>query len=153
MPGTRRRGTYCLIISCKKDTVVTVGKLGKIKFMTGYYAYVGSALNSMDKRVKRHMERKKKIFWHIDHLTTHKDFKSCGAYIIENEKRMECRKASRIGKKLPDIPGFGSSDCNCESHLFYAGGEEDKLEKLKKILSREGFKQYGIYSFINKGHE
>ena len=152
MPG-RIKGTYCLSISCRKDTEVMVGKLGKIKFVSGYYAYIGSALNSMDKRIKRHMEKKKKIFWHIDYLTSHKDFQPQGAYIINDTNKIECRKAAEINKSLTPIPGFGSSDCSCESHLFYAGREEGKLENLKRLLLTAGFEQYYIDGKHNKGHE
>jgi Uri superfamily endonuclease len=140
----RSRGTYCLIISCKIDTDVIVGKLGGVKFLPGYYAYIGSALNSMDKRIKRHIKNEKKIFWHIDYITTHKDFKLNGTYIINNTNRMECLKAKDIQKSLPAIPGFGSSDCSCRSHLFYAGREEKDLEHLEKLLFQTGFNQYHI---------
>jgi Uri superfamily endonuclease len=149
MPGIIR-GTYCLIISCKIDTEANVGKLGKIKFLAGHYAYIGSALNSMDKRIKRHMEKEKKIFWHIDYLTSHKDFKPYGAYIINSANKIECRKAAEIRKDLPFIPGFGSSDCSCSSHLFYSGRKEDGLENLWKLLSRAGFRKYYIDRDLNK---
>jgi Uri superfamily endonuclease len=145
MPG-RIKGTYCLIIYCNIYTSVNVGKLGEIKFLPGYYIYIGSALNNMDKRIKRHMDMKKKIFWHIDYLTSNKDFKPYGAYVINDKKRMECRKADEFQKELQSIPGFGSSDCRCGSHLFYAGREEERLESLKKLIYLTGFNQY--YSSI-----
>ena len=141
MPG-RSSGTYCLVIYCRKDIRVNIGKLGKIKFLPGYYAYIGSALNNMEKRIKRHMGKKKKNFWHIDYLTSHKDFKPYGAYIINDTIRVECLKAAEIQKSLPSISGFGSSDCSCASHLYYAGREEEKLDRLRKLLSREGFSEY-----------
>jgi Uri superfamily endonuclease len=152
MPG-RIRGTYCLILSCKEDKEIIVGKLGKIKFLPGYYAYIGSALNSMDKRVKRHMENKKKIFWHIDYLTSNKNFKPHGAYIINDKNRIECLKAAEIQKSMPSIPGFGSSDCSCSSHLFYAGPQEEGFKALKKILSQAGFDKYCIDWECSKNHK
>jgi Uri superfamily endonuclease len=134
------------------DAETVIGKLGKIKFLPGYYAYIGSALNNMDKRIKRHMENKKKIFWHIDYLTSHKDFKPHGAYIINDANRIECQKAAEIRKSLTSIPGFGASDCSCSSHLFYAGRKEEELERLRKLLYLAGFSNNYIDRDLNKNH-
>jgi endonuclease-3 len=98
----------------------------------------------MDKRIKRHMEKKKKIFWHIDYLTSQKNFKPYEAYIINDAKKVECRKAAEIQKSMPSIPGFGSSDCSCSSHLFYAGRKEKGLEALRKLLFKVGFDKHCI---------
>lgn len=136
------RGTYCLVLSCREDTEAAVGKLGRIRFEPGYYAYIGSALSNMDKRITRHMGNDKKVFWHIDRLTTHKGFAPCKAYAIYNPRRLECGKAGELGKYLPSIAGFGSSDCRCRSHLFYAGRGRASLERLEKLLSRFGFESY-----------
>jgi Uri superfamily endonuclease len=60
--------TYCLITQLNKNSTIKVGKLGEIDFKKGYYVYVGSALNSIDSRVWRHLSKEKKLFWHIDYL-------------------------------------------------------------------------------------
>jgi Uri superfamily endonuclease len=56
------KGTYCLIIQLRDDTIIEVGKKGSINFKKGYYVYVGSALNSLETRLKRHLSSKKKTF-------------------------------------------------------------------------------------------
>jgi len=62
------KGTYCLIIYLRKDTTIEIGKRGSINFRRGYYIYVGSALNSLESRLKRHLSHNKKLFWHVDYL-------------------------------------------------------------------------------------
>lgn len=67
------KGIYVLFIFVKRDTLIKVGALGKIKFRRGTYAYVGSAQNGLKKRVTRHLRKKKRKFWHIDYLLEQKD--------------------------------------------------------------------------------
>ena len=67
------KGSYCLIINVEKDTKIKIGKkLGIINFKKGCYVYVGSAMNSLESRVKRHLSDNKKKHWHIDYLTKQK---------------------------------------------------------------------------------
>ncbi|MCJ7761950.1 hypothetical protein MUP38_00660, partial [Candidatus Bathyarchaeota archaeon] len=47
------KGVYVLIIRVDKDTGVNVGDLGKLTFEKGLYAYVGSAQNNLEQRIKR----------------------------------------------------------------------------------------------------
>jgi len=53
-------GIYCLVIEIPKNMSIIVGKLGKIKFEKGYYTYVGSAQNNLEKRIERHFRKEKK---------------------------------------------------------------------------------------------
>ena len=63
------KGCYCLIINLDKNSEIRIGrKLGKIKFKKGTYVYVGSAMNSLESRLKRHLSDEKKMHWHIDYL-------------------------------------------------------------------------------------
>ena len=48
---------------------LAVGKLGTHPFETGYYLYFGSALNSLEGRLRRHLRSDKKLHWHIDFLS------------------------------------------------------------------------------------
>ena len=55
------KGYYCLIINLDNDSEIEIGKrLGKINFDKGYYVYVGSAMNSLEARLKRHLSDEKK---------------------------------------------------------------------------------------------
>ena len=62
------KGIYILLVRIKNDSNVMVGALGARKFRKGLYAYVGSAQNSLEKRIERHFRSKKKKHWHIDYL-------------------------------------------------------------------------------------
>ncbi|MEN3190026.1 MAG: GIY-YIG nuclease family protein [Atribacterota bacterium] len=134
--------TYVLVIEISKDFEIIVGKLGKVFFKKGNYIYIGSAKACLEARLRRHLKKDKKSFWHIDYLLKSKKTKILQIWIID--KKMECQTAevfcqdptTEIIKK-----GFGSSDCKCVSHLFYIKNKE----LLKNILKEMGFSIY--YSF------
>jgi len=116
------RGIYILVILLKKNITVKVGKLGKLKFDKGRYFYVGSAQNNLEKRIKRHLSRKKKGYWHIDYFLKHG--KIIGIFYNESDIKEECKFAKKFEEKLIPILNFGCSDCNCRSHLFYGSKNE-----------------------------
>ncbi len=111
-------GIYALIIQVE-NTTIRVGSLGMIHF-DGIYAYIGSALNSLEYRIRRHLSKSKKIHWHIDSLTV--SDKTSVKYVVyakSYSKHYECI----ISKNIADVSigyvrGFGSSDCKCLSHLY-----------------------------------
>ena len=55
------KGCYILLIKLNNDKEVEVGKLGKIEFKAGMYAYVGSGMNNVIKRVLRHFKKKRSL--------------------------------------------------------------------------------------------
>ncbi|PMB74168.1 DUF123 domain-containing protein [Candidatus Bathyarchaeota archaeon] len=113
------KGIYILTILIDKSIAVKVGAMGKIFFTQGFYAYVGSAQNSLEKRLNRHFKKAaKKKFWHIDYLLTEKHVNTVKAFFKEAEKSEECITAQRLGEIGVPVEGFGCSDCNCKSHLF-----------------------------------
>ncbi|HOV91048.1 MAG TPA: DNA/RNA nuclease SfsA [Syntrophorhabdaceae bacterium] len=115
---SRDRGSYVLILNLNCDKSLSIGGLGKIFFRKGYYLYVGSAMKNLNKRLARHKKRNKPHFWHIDYLREEADL--IHVIPVRSHKRLECHMASSI-KGIADgfAPDFGSSDCNCDSHLFY----------------------------------
>lgn len=131
------RGTYSLIVHVPYELALSVGELGKIVFKPGYYAYIGSALGGLEKRVGRHLREEKKVYWHIDHLLIH--VRAVDVIVARSEGRNECVVAKELADGLPSIRGFGSSDCRCESHLFYS---PDFNDLLRRVLS--GFKACGL---------
>ena len=128
--GYTMKGSYCLIIKVKKGEEIGIGKLGLIHFKPGYYVYVGSAMNGLEKRINRHIRQNKKLFWHIDYLLANKNVEIVDVKKRESDFKEECKIASRMNDKW--IKGFGSSDCKCESHLFYFS----KLDKAEKAVER-----------------
>jgi Uri superfamily endonuclease len=112
------KGTYCIIIHLKEKTTIEVGKKGHITFKKGYYVYVGSALNSLKSRLKRHLSSNKKLFWHVDYLLASSNAKIIDIVFAVDEGKWECHLASKIANKGDPILSFGCSDCKCSSHLF-----------------------------------
>ena len=111
-----KSGTYILILNLKKTCKIKVGSLGTISFNPGIYAYVGSGIKSLDKRIERHLKKKKKLYWHIDYFLKKATIKAI--ITIESEKKMECEIAHHLSKHFEVIEKFGSSDCHCKGHLF-----------------------------------
>ncbi len=116
-----KKGTYALILLLKHKKEITVGKLGTFAFPAGYYLYVGSALGpgGLKARLARH-RRHKKLRWHIDYLLEHAELIEVWSTVSPD--RLECLWAQAAqelpGSKIP-VPGFGSSDCRCSSHLVH----------------------------------
>lgn len=124
------KGIYCLVIYVSKNKKIQIGKLGNSDFKKGYYVYVGSALNNLEKRISRHQSKNKKIYWHIDYLTAQEEILEIKKFITD--KKLECSLAAKVNK-LSDgnVSSFGCGDCNCKTHLFYF--RKNPLEKIKKI--------------------
>jgi Uri superfamily endonuclease len=118
------KGIYVLLISIDKNINVGIGKLGPLRFEKGLYAYVGSAQNNLQKRVRRHLGREKKKFWHIDFLLGNFHVKVLRVFYRNVGRFEECRIAKELGREGVAVPDFGSSDCRCESHLFRVQGAE-----------------------------
>ena len=112
------KGSYVLVIKLPEEQAITVGSLKVLHFPGGYYAYVGSALGGVESRLNRHLQRNKKLRWHIDYLLQKASINNI--IICETEDRVECTVAQALNHQFDSIPGFGSSDCKCPSHLFFA---------------------------------
>jgi len=129
-------GAYILILKLNSSKDIVVGSLGKIKFKKGFYCYIGSAIGNttIENRCKRHLKTNKKTKWHIDYLRREAEIVEIVA--IPSRKKIECKIARKISEKTDGfIPRFGSSDCNCKSHLFYFK-DKKSLSKLSSIFSK-----------------
>jgi len=111
--------TYCLIINLINNSKISIGKIGDLDFNKGYYVYIGSALNSLEGRIKRHLRDEKKLFWHIDYLLNSKNSKIDEVILEKSTEKWECQIAEEIAEHGQAIIKFGCSDCKCPSHLFY----------------------------------
>ena len=114
-------GTYTLLIALNQAAGISVGKLGTYEFRPGTFCYIGSAHgpSGLAGRIKRHMRpaSQKRRHWHIDWLLEHANIQQ--VWWVESPQSLECawsQTLSRIAES--PIPGFGSSDCGCESHLY-----------------------------------
>jgi Uri superfamily endonuclease len=68
LQGNILKGSYVLLIELEQDSNIKVGALGKIHFSKGHYVYVGSAMNGIEGRVRRHLRDEKKTRWHVDYF-------------------------------------------------------------------------------------
>ncbi len=130
-------GSYCLCIQVTEEIAVNIGALGTVSFSKGRYIYVGSALNGLEQRIKRHfatnLGKGKAIHWHIDYLLSAIGVTLEEVFIKESKKHEECVIASKISDREYPIQRFGSSDCHCNSHLFWV----DSFTMLNEIGLRK----------------
>ena len=115
------KGSYILIIELPEEQMITIGSRKAIYFPRGYYAYVGSAMNGIESRLSHHLRRNKKPHWHIDYLLAKESITDI--ILCETEEKSECTIAQALKGQFDYIPGFGASDCKCNSHLFFAPWE------------------------------
>ncbi len=129
-------GSYVLLIKVSGKQVITIGRLKAVYFPGGCYAYVGSAMGGFKSRLNRHIRKDKKLHWHIDYLLQ----KAAITNIIlcQTEDRLECAIARTLSCQFDSIPGFGSSDCKCPSHLFFATGERQMISGMMSGINRLG---------------
>ena len=116
------RGTYLLLARLDQTTEIAIGRLGRVAFARGWYAYAGSALGpgGVRARVARHLSPTKRLHWHIDYLLEESELEQ--SWAIECTSRLECSWADAVCQ-MPGarraVPGFGASDCRCPGHLVY----------------------------------
>ena len=117
-------GTYALIMASIEFRCLSVGRLGSMALRPGWYVYVGSAFGpgGVRARLAHHRKLATKPHWHIDHLRPHTVLQR--AWYTFDPARREHEWAGVLlqlpGAEVP-LPGFGSSDCRCPSHLVRLG--------------------------------
>ncbi len=135
-----KKGSYTLIIKIPEDKVVEVGRLGSLEFPAGFYAYNGSAFGPGGlKRVERHKEKsseKDSAHWHIDYLLIQKEADIIK--VFKTEKNHECSLSRKMMRELDPMKGFGCSDCDCVSHLFYSRERREITGFLKDFYPNQG---------------
>ncbi|NHJ88111.1 MAG: GIY-YIG nuclease family protein [Asgard group archaeon] len=134
------KGTYLLFVKNEAKFKTIVGSAGEIEFPKGCYLYIGSAFGrgGLNGRINRHKRLNKKIFWHIDFLLSSETVTLVLIGKIFSDKRWECPINIRLkdffsDEKLTHIINFGSSDCQCVSHLYYYN--EELTEELIQTIS------------------
>ena len=135
-------GAYALALLLESDRVIRIGKLGCFSLTKGCYVYVGSALGpgGVAARLRHHCRETSRPRWHLDYLRQHAT--PCGAWIRFGTENLECQWASALRAQrlmTPGPAGFGSSDCRCAGHLFFAGtyGISKLHGSLARILAAE----------------
>ncbi len=117
----RQSGTYALVLRCPEPGIVKVGALGEVTLGRGYLVYIGSAFGSggLAGRLRHHLRPIVRPHWHIDYIRRHCE--TLGAWLANGDRGLEHSWAGEIAKLANTTaphPGFGSSDCRCDAHLF-----------------------------------
>ncbi len=115
-------GTYALLLSSTSDAVIPVGRLGHQHFQPGWYVYLGSALGpgGVRARLAHHMRLAERPHRHIDYLRPHTTIEEIWFCYDRKSREHDWARcfAGMKGASMP-LAGFGSSDCDCETHLFF----------------------------------
>lgn len=109
--------------------------MGAIEFRGGIYVYVGSAQSGVERRLERHARPEKRMRWHIDYLLNRAEIVST-AVVSTERKEDECeiaRSLMQVDGAEVIAPGFGSSDCRCDSHLVFF--ESDDFDGVMEAIA------------------
>ena len=128
MASDHKTGTYLLILQNHSVQDIQIGRLGNLTVQPGFYVYVGSAFGpgGIPARTAHHKNRQQRLHWHIDYLK--KKSELLEIWFSLDPVRREHQWAE-IVRQTPEIQmpmdGFGASDCQCATHLFYSKSKPD----------------------------
>jgi Uri superfamily endonuclease len=113
-------GTYALLLGLQVPAELQIGRLGQLRFDAPFYLYFGSAFGpgGLQARIKHHLQPLGRAHWHVDYLR--QAAKVLDVWYTSDDMRLECIWANTALaiRGTSQVPGFGSSDCRCQSHLF-----------------------------------
>lgn len=151
-------GVYLMVMHLDRELDLEIGSKGMMHFRPGYYIYVGSAKTNLAKRIERHKRKRKQMHWHLDYFRGHCDMiaglpiRTSGRLSMQgpdDEVSVECALADAIRNVTEwDVPKFGSSDCDCKSHLF--GMTENPIHNKKFMDVVEEFRMNILDAVIGK---
>jgi sugar fermentation stimulation protein A len=120
----RDRGSYLVLLHLSRTRRIRTGDLGMISFPKGFYCYVGSAPDDLSKRAAHHQRKRRALVTPIDHLR--EQAVVTAVLPVRAGEDLACSIADALRAFAAwSIPGFRSTDCSCDSHLF--GMAEDPL--------------------------
>ncbi|MFB6253665.1 MAG: DUF123 domain-containing protein [Halobacteriaceae archaeon] len=129
------QGSYSLVLESTDNFEQTIGSLGTFSFPQGWCVYVGSAFgpggfSRLDRHKRIATNQSSTLHWHIDYLLHHDAIMIKEAFISPQED-IECEILDSLTGEI--IPGFGASDCNCDSHLLISAQYASIETKLREI--------------------
>jgi Uri superfamily endonuclease len=115
-------GSYLLIFYLRKKVELEIGRLGTHSLRRGWYLYAGSAFGpgGLRARLKHHLSPLKRRHWHVDYLRSAVELRSIYYHTQYNNEHLWSASLAALATHHLPIPGFGSSDCRCRSHLVFA---------------------------------
>jgi len=138
----KNKGSYVLILCLASEQTLQVGKLGRLHFEPGFYAYTGSAFGpgGLGGRLNHHTKPLNpgvRLHWHIDYLRQAAAL--AGIWVNEGRRFREHIFASILREMAgpgPALQGFGCSDCSCPTHLFFFKHKPDRHLFTKKFKKK-----------------
>ncbi len=127
------KGTYIIVLRVDRD--ISISRPSVQSLPKGFYAYVGSAMNSLTGRLKRHLSKGKKIHWHIDQITEAGEVVFIAGFV---GKRMEKMLSDFLSGEFEVVKGFGSSDIGTKGNLFRIADLPSLLKSLKHFCEKFG---------------
>lgn len=129
-------GTYIVVLKSEQAKTIQIGKLAQLNIQKGYYVYIGSAMGpgGVTARLKHHRKVSTRPHWHLDYLRAETAFYN--AYALHSPERKECGWAAVMAKTeavSEPMKGFGSSDCKCNTHLFYFSSSVKMASAIRQI--------------------
>ena len=132
-------GTYALIFVSTAQRSVQIGKLGRLTLRPGFYVYVGSAFGpgGLRARVSHHARTAHRPHWHVDYVRGRARLDEVWyTYDAVSREHQWADVFARTRGALIPLQGFGSSDCRCESHLFFFRSMPSGKSFKRKIRTR-----------------
>lgn len=128
MMQMRSAGTYALILENESSLDIRIGRRGNLQLIPGFYIYIGSAFGpgGIPARTARHKKIQHSPHWHIDYLRKHTDLTEI--WFSYDTKKREHQWAKQLEQQsgiIVPMAGFGSSDCQCTTHLFFSWVKPD----------------------------
>jgi len=131
----RDKGSYLIVGRLRNSVEIKTGAMGNIYYKKAFYIYVGSAMNSLSGRIRRHLRSHKVRKWHIDYLVSF--LEDLRAIPIQSHQALECAISQELASiSTGHIKEFGSSDCSCRSHLFWMDTNPFEKESFIDLILR-----------------
>lgn len=162
-PKKYHRGVYNLIIRFNRECAVRKVRGAVLLLEPGLYIYTGSARGSgstsLEQRVRRHLTRDKKQFWHIDRILHCRSAEVVAVVFAETRRDAECSVNAALTED-PHISTLGkwigSSDCRCRSHFLIAKGSlRPLIFRVRHAYERVGLNPHVLKDplmLLNRGH-
>ncbi|MGQ9856351.1 MAG: GIY-YIG nuclease family protein [Fervidobacterium sp.] len=132
-----------MLVKINTRTELKVSK-NSWNLMPGLYAYIGSAMNNIEKRILRHLRKNKRKHWHIDYLTEVGEV-IC-AVMFPSENRIEETISKMFSKRFELIPGFGATDLDVDTNLFFV----NKIEEFFELVDFLSFMLKGVENSVHR---
>ncbi len=140
-PEREPAGCYLLLYINRKRFSADIGALGRRDFPRGFYVYVGSGMRNLFGRIGYHRRKSEKRHWHLDYIKDRFTFLT--DIPIVTMSRRECSLSLKMLEEGGrGIDGFGSTDCRCNSHLYFFESNPLDSDDFWEVILAERFDEF-----------